>query len=170
MQKFEVQMLAKLRGLACALELFVIVPADGNTGVPSVVHDFIGEWTTFSRHGLSEPLSRKKILPSAVIDRIALSIVKALINVHSRGILYCDLKIDNIMLMPGFQDQTGPQIKLIDFEKAINMADRPKYEHFRAKRHTEALRRSYHIHPAVILGAMPYNECSEIYSLGISFI
>ncbi|PIK52230.1 Protein kinase domain containing protein [Apostichopus japonicus] len=148
-------------------------------GTPGCLLSFttLSTSNTFSRRGqhfqdMDSPsrCQEKKILPSAAIDRIALSIVKALINVHSRGILHCDLKTDNIMLMPGFQDQTGPQIKLIDFGKAINMADRPKYEHFRAKRHTEALRRSYHIHPAVILGAMSYTEYSEIYSLCMIFI
>ncbi|PIK55109.1 hypothetical protein BSL78_08004 [Apostichopus japonicus] len=167
--KLEIQMLTKLRGLKCVPELFGIVPAEGNTGVPSVVQEFIGEQNTLKTWTLQAAL-KKKILSTAAIVRIALSIVKALIDVHSRGVLHCDLKPDNIMLMPGFQNQKDPQIKIIDFGKAVNMADKPKYEHFRPKRQAEVLKRCYHIDPAVISGTMPYTEYSEIYSLGMMFM
>ncbi|XP_071823247.1 uncharacterized protein [Apostichopus japonicus] len=113
--KLEIQMLTKLRGLKCVPELYGIVPAEGNTGVPSVVQEFIGDENTLKTWTLQAAL-KKKILSTAAIVRIDLSIVKALIDVHSRGVLHCDLKPDNIMLMTGFQNQKDPQIKIIDLE------------------------------------------------------
>ena len=162
-------MLTKLRGLNCVPELYGIVPAEGNTGVPSVVEEFIGDENTFRTSTLQAAL-RRNMLSSAAIFRIALNIAKAITDVHSRGILHCDLKADNIMLMPGFQDQRDPQIKIIDFGRAKNMDDKPKYEHFKPTRQQWALRWSTHLDPDVVLGNMPYNEYSEVYSLGRIFL
>ncbi|PIK43809.1 hypothetical protein BSL78_19335 [Apostichopus japonicus] len=112
--KLEVQTLTKLRGLNCVAELFGIVPTEGNVGVPSVVEEFIGDAKTFKASTLHAAL-KSSILSAAAMFRIALNIVNALNDVHSRGVLHCDLKTDNIMLMPGFEHQRDPQIKIIDF-------------------------------------------------------
>ncbi|XP_071823248.1 uncharacterized protein [Apostichopus japonicus] len=167
--KVEVQMLTKLRGLKCVPELFGIVPAEGNTGVPSVVQEFIGDQDTLMTCTIKTAI-RKKIFSADIIVRVALSIVKALIDVQSRGIFHCDLKPDNIMLMPELQGGQDPHIKIIDFGRAVSTANKPKYEHLTPERQGEVLQRSAHIAPEVVLGLLPYSENSEMYSLGKIFI
>ncbi|PIK47606.1 hypothetical protein BSL78_15529, partial [Apostichopus japonicus] len=167
--KVEVQMLTKLRGLKCVPELFGIVPAEGNTGVPSVVQEFIGDQDTLMTCTIKTAI-RKKIFSADIIVRVALSIVKALIDVQSRGICHCDLKPDNIMLMPELQGGQDPYIKVIDFGRAVSTANKPKYEHLTPERQGEVLQRSAHIAPEVVLGLLPYSENSEMYSLGKIFI
>ncbi|PIK47610.1 hypothetical protein BSL78_15533 [Apostichopus japonicus] len=155
--KVEVQMLTKLRGLKCVPELFGIVPAEGNTGVPSVVQEFIGDQDTLMTCTIKTAI-RKKIFSADVIVRVALRIVKALIDVQSRGIFHCDLKPDNIMLMPQLQGGQDPHIKIIDFGRAVSTAHKPKYEHLTPERQGEVLQRSAHIAPEVVLGLLPYSE------------
>ncbi|PIK55099.1 hypothetical protein BSL78_07994 [Apostichopus japonicus] len=167
--KLEVQMLTKLRGLKCVPELFGIVPAEGNTGVPSVVQEFIGDQDTLMTCTIKTAI-RKKIFSADIIVRVALSIVKTLIDVQSRGIFHCDFKPDNIMLMPELQGGQDPHIKIIDFGRAVSTAHKPKYEHLTPERQGEVLQRSAHIAPEVVLGLLPYSENSEIYSLGKIFI
>lgn len=161
--------MTKLRGLNCVAELFGIVPTEGNIGVPSVVEEFIGDANTFKASTLHAAL-KSSILSAAAMFRIALNIVNGLNNVHSRGVLHCDFKTDNIMLMPGFEHQRDPQIKIIDFGRAIRMDKKPKYEHYTPEKQQRVLTRSIHIAPEVVLGQQPHSVTSEVYSLGMVFL
>ncbi|MEU5692443.1 tetratricopeptide repeat protein [Actinosynnema sp. NPDC020468] len=72
-----------------------------------------------SRHGdpkLSEPLLTEHVITCV------LQVLAALEHLHERGLLYCDLKPDNIIMRPGAQGRQGPRIKLIDLG-AVRRAD-----------------------------------------------
>lgn len=164
----EVKMLTKLRGLSCVPELYGIVPAKWNTMVPSVVKEFIGDENNYQSSTLEAALE-ENLLSVASLHHVALNVVDALMNIHSRRILHCDLKVDNVMLMPGFRNQRNLQIKIIDFGRAKNMDHKPRYERYTPEKQQRVLRRCTQIAPEVVLGKEPYSERTDVYSLGVMF-
>jgi serine/threonine-protein kinase len=61
---------------------------------------------------LSELLKAGPLEPERAVS-IALSIALALAAAHEAGIIHRDLKPDNVMLVPGIEDE--PQVKVLDF-------------------------------------------------------
>src|SRR5206468_11968689 len=58
---------------------------------------------------LAQLVSRHGALPSDQVGRIGLSVLSALETAHAAGIVHCDIKPANIMVLP------GDRVKLTDF-------------------------------------------------------
>ncbi|KAJ8046812.1 Calcium-dependent protein kinase 15 [Holothuria leucospilota] len=162
----EVNVLSSLRGLDCVPQLFGVSRAGSNLDVPVLVQQFIGDPFTYESITLQSAILRK-LLSSRKALCIALQVCYGVREIHSRGILHCDLKVDNIILLPGFIDAKYPKVKIIDFGMAVTLNGSPRYEIVPVQYLDEVGKQCLHIAPEVLRGQKPYSEASEIYSLGL---
>lgn len=65
--------------------------------------------------------NRSKPLPNLCVGGIALQTLRALCYVHSRGIVHCDVKPENLLLGPAEYSQGIPMTKLSDFGHASHL-------------------------------------------------
>jgi serine/threonine-protein kinase PknG len=106
---------------------FVTHP-DARTGSPRayIVMEYVdglvlSEVAKQSRHGmlpLGEPLRTEHVI------MCGLQILAAFDYLHGRGLLYCDLKPDNVIVRSGRQGERGNRIKLIDVGGVRGIGDR----------------------------------------------
>ena len=64
----------------------------------------------FVQHTLTEYITQHKIRPIEETDMYMIQLLSALSHLHERGIVHCDLKLDNILF-----DSVQHEIKLADF-------------------------------------------------------
>lgn len=70
------------------------------------------------------------VLKDAVAVWAALEIMKVVNCLHTVGIIHGDIKPDNFMIVPNTDGEYSNSIKLIDFGRAIDMTQMPKYAMF----------------------------------------
>ncbi|KAJ8024553.1 Triple functional domain protein [Holothuria leucospilota] len=110
---------------------------------------------------------RAKVLPPLKAKRVALRVCEAIRDIHNRRLLHCDLKVDNIMLEPGFVRKENPTVKIIDFGSSVKMDENPRYQYNTREEIQWILEWSSHIAPEVVRGEKPYNITSEVFGLGV---
>jgi serine/threonine-protein kinase PknG len=101
---------------------------DAHTGTPRtyIVMEYVdglvlSEVAEQSRHGskpLGEPLRTEHVIASG------LQVLAAFDYLHERGLLYCDLKPDNVIVRSGRQGERGNRIKIIDLGAVRRVGDR----------------------------------------------
>ncbi|MBB5802119.1 serine/threonine-protein kinase PknG [Saccharothrix ecbatanensis] len=101
---------------------------EAHTGTPRtyIVMEYVdglvlNEVADRSRHGslpLGEPLRTEHIIAAG------LQILAAFDYLHERGLLYCDLKPDNVIVRSGRHGERGNRIKLIDLGAVRRLGDR----------------------------------------------
>jgi serine/threonine-protein kinase PknG len=106
---------------------FVMHP-DARTGTPRayIVMEYVdglvlSEVAEQSRHGLlplGEPLRTEHVITCG------LQLLSAFEYLHERGLLYCDLKPDNVIIRSGRYGERGNRIKLIDLGAVRRVGDR----------------------------------------------
>lgn len=165
MMKSEVKILSSLQGLDCVPVLYGLSKI-GSNSVPCIIQEFIGNSVNFDTLTLDRAISTNTFT-KRTIYRLAFNIVNAVKVILAKGVLHCDLKLDNIMVLPTTLEARIPKIKIIDFGQAVRIVDKPRFESFNLQAQQEIQNISVHVAPEVIQGKMPYNESSEIYSLGM---
>ena len=103
---------------------------------------------------LREYISRRKILPHSEVIEFSLQILSALSHIHSKGIVHCDIKPDNVILMK------NGRIKLTDFGIARMPGVIPDLPPDRA------VGTVYYVSPEQAEGKV-LDHRSDLYSLGI---
>lgn len=103
---------------------------------------------------LKEHLKRKKIIPQKELIDIACQILSALDHMHGKGIVHCDIKPHNIIILP------NKKIKITDF--GISQISRRSPELPSDK----AIGTVYYVSPEQAQGKV-LDHRSDIYSLGI---
>ena len=103
---------------------------------------------------LKQYLSKKKILPAREVIDFSIQILDALAHVHSRGIVHCDIKPHNILLMK------NGRIKITDFGIARMPGVVPDLPPDRA------VGTVYYVSPEQAEGKI-LDHRSDLYSLGI---
>nr|QEO73977.1 serine/threonine protein kinase [uncultured bacterium] len=101
---------------------------EAHTGTPRtyIVMEYVdglvlNEVAEQSRHGslpLGEPLRTEHVIAAG------LQVLAAFDYLHERGLLYCDLKPDNVIVRSGRHGERGNRIKLIDLGAVRRVGDR----------------------------------------------
>ncbi|PIK36558.1 putative serine/threonine-protein kinase pknB [Apostichopus japonicus] len=143
----EINSLAALNGLDCVPQLYGVSKTEA--GVQFLVKEVIGDPSKLRCTTLETAISAKEI--------------------YNRRVLHCDLKVDNVMLMPGFVRDDDPKITLIDFGRAISLNQPPVFENLGTLEQQEILEHCGQMAPEVVKGETPYGLSSEVYSLGLKF-
>ncbi|KAJ8024528.1 Serine/threonine-protein kinase mos [Holothuria leucospilota] len=164
--QLEVDVLTTLKNLECVPELYGVTKPGNNSSPPVIVQEFIGDPNTFRSMTLAIAI-RAKVLPPLKAKRVALRVCEALRDLHNRKLLHCDLKVDNVMLEPGFVRKDNPKVKVIDFGASVKMDDQPFYQYNTREQILWILKWSSHVAPEVVRGEKPYNISSEVYGLGV---
>jgi eukaryotic-like serine/threonine-protein kinase len=111
---------------------------------------------------LAKRLHREKQLSIKLASDIIRQVAEALGYIHSKGIVHCDIKTENILLveLAGTQQRREIQVKLLDFGLAKSIV---------SGRNTTSLAGTPHyVAPERIRGAQP-SPGSDIYGLGILY-
>ena len=103
---------------------------------------------------LKEYLTRKKIIPQKEIFDIVCQILSALSHMHERGVVHCDIKPHNIIILP------NKKIKITDFGIAQLNGRAPQLPS------DKAVGTVYYVSPEQAQGKAPRPE-SDLYSLGV---
>ena len=103
---------------------------------------------------LKEYLTRKKIIPQKELFDIVCQILSALSHMHQRGVVHCDIKPHNIIILP------NKKIKITDFGIAQLNGRAPQLPS------DKAVGTVYYVSPEQAQGK-PLDHRSDIYSLGI---
>ncbi len=103
---------------------------------------------------LKDYISRRKILPQSEVLDIGIQVLSALSHIHSKGIVHCDIKPHNVILM------TNGRIKLTDFGIARAPGVIPDLPPDRA------VGTVYYVSPEQAEGKV-LDHRSDLYSLGI---
>ena len=103
---------------------------------------------------LKEHLNRKKTIPQKELLDIASQILSALDHIHENGIVHCDIKPHNIIILP------NKKIKITDFGIAQIKGKAPELPS------DKAVGTVYYVSPEQAQGK-PLDHRSDIYSLGI---
>ena len=103
---------------------------------------------------LKEHLNRKKVIPQKEIIDIADQILSALSHMHAQGVVHCDIKPHNIIILP------NKKIKITDFGIAQVKGKAPELPS------DKAVGTVYYVSPEQAQGK-PLDHRSDIYSLGI---
>ena len=103
---------------------------------------------------LKEYLSKKKILPTSEVLDFSMQILSALSHIHSKGIVHCDIKPHNILLM------RNGKIKITDFGIARMPGVIPDLPP------DQAVGTVYYVSPEQAEGKV-LDHRSDLYSLGI---
>ncbi|HET7499844.1 MAG TPA: serine/threonine-protein kinase [Kofleriaceae bacterium] len=70
-------------------------------------------------------LAGRRAIPGAAIAPIAAQIARALAALHAAGVVHCDLKLDNVLVLEDPARPGGPRIKVIDYSVARLVDDPP---------------------------------------------
>jgi eukaryotic-like serine/threonine-protein kinase len=111
---------------------------------------------------LAKRLHREKQLSIKLASDIIRQVAEALGYIHSKGIVHCDIKTENILLveLASTQQRRKIQVKLLDFGLAKSMV---------SGRNTTSLAGTPHyVAPERIRGAQP-SPATDIYGLGILY-
>ncbi|MFC4078999.1 serine/threonine-protein kinase [Amycolatopsis samaneae] len=95
---------------------------DPRTGsqVGYLVMEYLGGQSLQERYlGHRDAEGNRAPLPLPVVLAYGLEILQAFGYLHEKGLVYCDLKPDNVL-------QVGQQVKLIDLGAVLRLADRPR--------------------------------------------
>lgn len=103
---------------------------------------------------LKEHLARKKNIPQKELIDIACQILSALAHMHEKGVVHCDIKPHNIIILP------NKKIKITDFGIAQIRGKAPELPS------DKAVGTVYYVSPEQAQGK-PLDHRSDIYSLGI---
>ncbi|VEL18085.1 unnamed protein product [Protopolystoma xenopodis] len=147
----EALILEKLKHLDCCVKLLHVIDDNDSNAWVLVLEDLTHEGYV----NLAEELGLRKSFDEATVSWIILGLIKCISDIHSLGILHCDIKPDNI-----FINHATKSVKIIDFNVAIDLRNSdPK-----------TLKLPYctpdYAPPEILIHRNPWSTSSEVWSVG----
>lgn len=93
------------------------------------------------------------------VKSIARQIFEALDFIHSQGFVHCDMKPENILLIPGSTTIRSTKVKIADFGSACRIG----------QKHFDYIQSRFYRAPEVIIG-VPYGPPMDIWSTAIILV